>query len=335
MQRRIGIYSGTFDPIHDGHITFATEALSACNLDKVVFLPESSPRTKPHVTTISQRVHIIEQLIAREHSFSIFTPTSHQFSVRETLPELRQEFQHSDLVLLIGSDVMKKSFANWPHIDTLLQYMSLAIGMREDDTPQEIRAVIQHLEHTYNITIECTLVYTSAPHIASTHVRNSSLSSDILEEQFGPTRLSVLAQNKTHRIIQTISEQTSAVLELSLVSFSKDTEILYPQIHQVIYNGTSMGKAFTEAGVVFHRSVSSVTKSMLPSSIARYFSETGLATIVELRVFVGEKSTHYCDIIEIYSPAVVWPEKARSHSHSIDKTLQYFLSVLEASSLRI
>ncbi|MEI9913739.1 MAG: adenylyltransferase/cytidyltransferase family protein [Candidatus Saccharibacteria bacterium] len=40
--RKIGIYAGSFDPIHLGHITFALQAIEQAGLDKVYFLPEES-----------------------------------------------------------------------------------------------------------------------------------------------------------------------------------------------------------------------------------------------------------------------------------------------------
>jgi nicotinate-nucleotide adenylyltransferase len=46
----IGIYAGTFDPVHDGHIAFAKAAISKANLDKVVIVAEKEPyRKKPKV----------------------------------------------------------------------------------------------------------------------------------------------------------------------------------------------------------------------------------------------------------------------------------------------
>ena len=45
-RKSVGIYSGTFDPVHTGHVAFALEAAQVANLQKVVFLPEETPREK-------------------------------------------------------------------------------------------------------------------------------------------------------------------------------------------------------------------------------------------------------------------------------------------------
>ena len=41
--KSLGLFGGTFDPIHDGHISVAREALKTLNLDKVVFVPAGDP----------------------------------------------------------------------------------------------------------------------------------------------------------------------------------------------------------------------------------------------------------------------------------------------------
>ena len=49
---RIGIYAGTFDPVHAGHVAFALQSLEAAKLDRVYFLPERRPRGKRQVKNI-------------------------------------------------------------------------------------------------------------------------------------------------------------------------------------------------------------------------------------------------------------------------------------------
>ena len=44
---RIGLFGGTFNPIHVGHLTIAEEACLAAGLDKVVFIPSGDPYQKP------------------------------------------------------------------------------------------------------------------------------------------------------------------------------------------------------------------------------------------------------------------------------------------------
>ncbi len=132
------------------------------------------------------------------------------------------------------------------------------------------------------------------------------LSSEILEKQFGPTRLLILKQNSKLRIIETLSEDSEQVLELSLVTFDQKNTHAFPGIHKKIVAGSSMGKAYKQAGVTFIRKIQSIVHTTLPPILESEFSQKGIATIVELDVFIGKQKLHYCHILEIYSPVVVW-----------------------------
>jgi len=134
------------------------------------------------------------------------------------------------------------------------------------------------------------------------------LSSEILENQFGPTHLVVLKQNSTHRIIETVASDSEQVLELSIVTFDKENVDIFPDVHVEIMAGASMGKAFKKAGIRFIRKINSTSHTRLPVILSSEFNQKGLATIVDVDIFVGEQKAHYCHILEIYSPAVTWPE---------------------------
>src|SRR5258706_12226030 len=102
MQKHIGIYSGTFDPVHPGHIAFAREALQTCKLDEVIFLPEQTPRGKEAVTDLSHRIALLERALADEPNMRILKLQSPQFTVADTLPEIHNLLGTTRLTRLIG-----------------------------------------------------------------------------------------------------------------------------------------------------------------------------------------------------------------------------------------
>lgn len=133
------------------------------------------------------------------------------------------------------------------------------------------------------------------------------LSSDILEAQFGPTRIEVLFQNNDQRVIQTLST-SGQVLEISLVDFDPVGTAAYSAVHQLIIQGTSIGKAFQSADILFHRRILSVVQREIPAVLAERFGSQNPASVVRVGIYVGEKNVHYADIFEIYHPEVTWPE---------------------------
>ncbi|HVI69805.1 MAG TPA: adenylyltransferase/cytidyltransferase family protein, partial [Magnetospirillaceae bacterium] len=63
--KRVGVFSGTFDPVHRGHLAFALSAQKRAQLDTVVFLPEHSPRGKIAVGSFTHRLEMLR--LATKH----------------------------------------------------------------------------------------------------------------------------------------------------------------------------------------------------------------------------------------------------------------------------
>lgn len=164
---RIGIYPGTFDPVHAGHIAFATAALLECQLDEVVFLPEKTPRGKQNVTATAHRVALLEKAIENTAGLRVAALASERFTVKQTLPELRALFGDAELTLLLGSDVAL-SLPYWPDVDVLLQEMQIAVGMRAGDSRQEIIEILRFTKSPATYTV----IETEHPHFTSSQVRS-------------------------------------------------------------------------------------------------------------------------------------------------------------------
>ena len=156
------------------------------------------------------------------------------------------------------------------------------------------------------------------------------LSSDILEEQFGATRLVVVMQDETHRVIQTVAGDSGEALELSLVTFNPRSSTLFPHVHKAILDGESMGKAYRTANIPFSRTIRSTSSVFVPESLQAQFTSTGVATIVDVDIFVGDDQARYCNILELYSPAVAWPDSVDDQSQNIKEALQNFEELLES-----
>lgn len=146
MTKKIGIFSGTFDPVHKGHIAFALKAAEAAGLDMVYFLPEAVPRRKDGVTHYAHRIALL-RLATRPHKkLSVLDLPDKQFTVSRTLPRLRKRFPDSDLYLLIGSDIVPYlTDGSWPGAEKLIAGMRLVVGIRAGEDAQDIAARLQEL----------------------------------------------------------------------------------------------------------------------------------------------------------------------------------------------
>ena len=148
----IGIFAGTFDPVHSGHIAFCQAALRAADLERVVLLPEGSPRGKTRVTSLAHRRAMLELVSAADSRLEVLTLPSKRFSVAETLPQLQQRFAGHPLSLLIGSDVVRTFADRWPDLGALVAEMELIIGLRAGDTPAEMERLLHALQQAFPAT---------------------------------------------------------------------------------------------------------------------------------------------------------------------------------------
>jgi nicotinate-nucleotide adenylyltransferase len=166
---RIGIYSGTFDPVHSGHISFALQALKTAHLDKIYFLPERLPRYKPSVEHYGHRVAMLRRALAPYPKLSILELEDHRFSVRRTLNKIRQHLPNSQLVLMVGSDVVF-GFKDWPDINELMTSCELIVGLRGQ---QPTRNILETFTATPLFPKKLTLLTSAKPHVSSRRIRHA------------------------------------------------------------------------------------------------------------------------------------------------------------------
>jgi nicotinate-nucleotide adenylyltransferase len=105
---RLGLFGGTFDPIHMGHLILAEACREACALDRVWFVVAGAPPHKPgDRTSVADRMEMVRIAIAGQPAFEVSDletrrPGPH-YSV-ETLEEVRRQRPEDELFFLIGAD---------------------------------------------------------------------------------------------------------------------------------------------------------------------------------------------------------------------------------------
>ena len=168
-KKRIGIYAGTFNPVHTGHIAFALQAKHTANLDEVYFLPERHPRHKQGVEHFAHRVAMLKNASKPHTGFYVLETNDIQFNVRRTLPNLQLRFDGAQLVFLIGSDVAEH-LPYWPLSNRLLQQSELAIGIRHGQRQQVLEDRIRAWQQKPQ---DLHIIESFAPHVSSNSIRDA------------------------------------------------------------------------------------------------------------------------------------------------------------------
>lgn len=108
MAEPIGLFGGTFDPIHYGHLRTAFELLQALKLAQVRFLPTSSPPHREAPLASSElRLETVRAAVAGQAGFTVDDREMRRGGVSytiDTLTELRAENPERSLCLLLGMD---------------------------------------------------------------------------------------------------------------------------------------------------------------------------------------------------------------------------------------
>lgn len=134
----IGIFGGTFDPIHYGHLRVALEAFEALPLAELRFLLARQPphRDMPSITP-EQRLDLLRQAVAEQPGFVVDARELHRcgpsYTV-DTLTSLRAERPHTPLCLLIGRDAFG-ALHRWSRWRQLFELAHIVVLTRPGNWP--------------------------------------------------------------------------------------------------------------------------------------------------------------------------------------------------------
>ncbi len=147
--RKIGIYGGTFDPIHNAHLILAREALEQLQLDRVVFVPAAASPHKLGQTCApaDARAEMLRAAVTGESRFEVDElelnrpPPSYTF---DTIEEFRRRDATAEIFYLLGSDNLPR-LQTWHRYDELASIVRFVVLERGEVQPDSQFATIRRL----------------------------------------------------------------------------------------------------------------------------------------------------------------------------------------------
>ena len=157
---RIGIYGGTFNPPHIGHILAASQAIETLKLDRLLLIPD---RIAPHKelpgnsATPEQRLEMLRIAAAEQERMipsRIELDREGPSYTVETVRQLHRDYPQAELYLLMGAD-MFLSFDRWREPEQIARYVTITVAYRGDKGErEEIEAQKQRLlERDYRVIL--------------------------------------------------------------------------------------------------------------------------------------------------------------------------------------
>jgi nicotinate-nucleotide adenylyltransferase len=131
---RVGVFGGTFDPVHLGHLILAEQAREQGRLDEVWFVPAARPphKSESDLTRFEQRAEMLALAIAGHAAFRVLDIENDRpgpsYTV-DTLSELQRSSPQADFWLLIGSDTLA-DLGSWHEKTRLPELAGLLVMAR-------------------------------------------------------------------------------------------------------------------------------------------------------------------------------------------------------------
>ncbi len=132
-QRIWGLFGGSFDPVHIGHVETAQSVLQQLKLDKLIFLPAArSPFKQQTNTSEQQRLKMLELAIEGESQLEVdareFGRPPPSYTV-DTLKNLHTDYPNQQWVLIMGLDAWQ-GFKRWHRPERILELVNIVVMTR-------------------------------------------------------------------------------------------------------------------------------------------------------------------------------------------------------------
>ena len=201
---RVGIFGGSFDPIHNGHLDVADAALKRHRLDRVIFVPA---RQQPHKRSApaasgEHRLAMVELAIRDEPLFSAsdceLKRPGRSFTI-DTIREFRDQFgPRAEIFFIVGSDSVSELPA-WKSLRRLAELCTFVVAARPGWPLDELDKLSDHLPAERVAAIKDAAIDSTANRVSATEIRALVASGDPIAGLVPEPVAAYITRNKLYR----------------------------------------------------------------------------------------------------------------------------------------
>lgn len=197
----IGIYAGTFDPIHDGHLEFAQAATTQAGLERVIIVAEKEPyRKKPHASW-DHRQAMIERATENselvDHDYQFASQLAHQHTMMDMIAQANKHYGNdNEFWFLVGSDIFEH-IGEWKDVVHTQEYGGFVIAMKNDHTKRWLEDKIEKLEAS-GLKLNTIVVDHDNKRASSSKIR-ASIAAEIIPENCSSQVLEYCRMHQLYR----------------------------------------------------------------------------------------------------------------------------------------
>ncbi len=137
---RLGVFGGSFDPIHNGHLFVAEAVREACALERVLFVPTREGkhyRDGAMSASVEERAAMIRLAIAANVAFALdesdLAPEASGYTA-DLLPRLHARYPGAEMTFVVGGDSLVRS--RWQRLDEVIDAVEAVIVAPRGDVTQ-------------------------------------------------------------------------------------------------------------------------------------------------------------------------------------------------------
>jgi len=180
-----GIFGGTFNPVHKGHLIIAEEILVRKNLDEIIFVPSARPPHKDNESIIDAnlRLEMLKLATNRNNHFKTsdieISRDDYSYTL-ETMDIFSKKYPHKNLFFIIGSDSIT-NISTWKNAKELIAKFSFIIAERPDFNFTEKLIDQTPLPKSLKNKLKKGIVSTPLIDVSSTIIRNKCLNEESID----------------------------------------------------------------------------------------------------------------------------------------------------------
>jgi nicotinate-nucleotide adenylyltransferase len=139
---KVGLFFGSFNPIHVGHLIVANVMATTTDLEQVWFVVSPQNPFKKNKSLLHEfdRLDMVEKAIADNHKFKAtdieFSMPKPSYTI-DTLIRLQEKYPQHEFKLIIGGDNLAQ-FPNWKNHEQILEYFGLYVYPRPNAAPSDL-----------------------------------------------------------------------------------------------------------------------------------------------------------------------------------------------------
>ena len=201
MPEKLGIFGGTFNPVHNGHMRIAALAYEAFKLDRILMIPSGISYFKAGQYIPDGKVRYeMCRLAASGHGFievsDIEIKREGNSYTYETLRELKKSFGDADFYYILGADSLFE-LRTFKNPEEILKSCHLLVSARDDYDSKALRALVKSYEKDFDAVI--SVFNASNIDISSNMIRNMVKNGEDISDLVPPLVSEFINEKKLYR----------------------------------------------------------------------------------------------------------------------------------------